>query len=168
MRPVFLCLTFALGFLLSASHAVAHPLHLTVSEVTYNRDTAKLEVAMRFFPDDLETVLTKEAGRPVSVSKPEDIASNVLPYLKRTWLTKATNGKASTVEWAGLDITDTHVWVFFEFSLPGGLLGAELHVTSLQELFDDQLNSVQLRDGAFKQTLIFAKTDQAKRVSATR
>lgn len=151
--PAVLLLVVSAFVFTSATRA--HPLKLSVTEATYNRDSGRLELAIRFFTDDLEAALSAVAGQPVSVAKPEEFSPLALDYLRTHFLVKSAKGEPQRLEWAGMDTTDTQVWIFCEFPLPGGLVGARLNVTLLHEAFADQINTVKLRDGAFKQTLIF-------------
>lgn len=161
LRALFLFLSFA-------TLAWAHPLKLTVTEAILNRDTGKLEMSVRFFGDDLEEALTKDAGQRVYVDKPDSLAPAAFAYLKKHLLITAANGTRQEIAWSGAEVTPTHVWLYCEAPLPGGVVGAKFSVTFMTELFSDQLNSLQLRDAAFKQNLVFVRgtgevTVQAKR-----
>lgn len=110
---------------------------------------------MRFFIDDFEAALTAVAKHPVSIEKPDEFSPIALDYIRAHFLVKSEKGQPQRLEWAGMDSTDTQVWIFCECPLPGGLAGSRLEVTLLQEAYPDQINTVKLRDGASKQTLIF-------------
>ena len=155
LRRLPAVLALAVSAFVFAGVASAHPLKLSVTEATYNRDSGRLELAIRFFIDDLEAALSTFAKQPVSVEKPDELAPVALDYVRSRFLVKSSKGAAQRLEWGGMDTTDTQVWIFCECPLPGGLAGAKLEVTLLQEAFADQINTVKLRDEAFKQTLIF-------------
>ncbi len=147
------CLVALFLGLTAAAHA--HALKLSVTEAKYNRDTGRLELAVRLFADDLEEALTKATGKRVAVDKPESLAPAADAYLRKHLKVTSAAGEAQELTWIGAEVTTTHVWLYCDVALPGGLVGAKFSVTFMHELFADQLNSLQLRDGEFKQNLIF-------------
>lgn len=159
---------FALILLGLAAVASAHPLKLSVTEATYNAESGRLELAIRFFADDFEEALSKDAGRRVPVDRPEALAPAADAYLRKHFLVRSADGQAQTLIWSGSEVTTTHVWLYCEAPLPGGTIGAELNVTFMQELFPDMLNSVQLKDGTMKQTLIFVRSTGPVTIRAKR
>lgn len=146
---------FFVLFLGLTALAHAHALKLSVTEAVFNRDTGRLELAVRLFADDFEEALTKDAGRRVPVDKPELLNPAADAYLRKHLKVTSANGEAQQLVWSGVEVTATHVWLYADVPLPGGLIGATFSVTFMHELFLDQLNSLQLRDGDFKQALIF-------------
>jgi hypothetical protein len=152
---VFRVSCFVALFLGLTAAVHAHALKLSVTEATYNRDTGRLELAVRLFADDFEEALTKDAGRRVPVDKPELLTPAADAYLRKHFKVTAASGEAQQLVWSGVEVTATHVWLYADVALPGGLIGATFSVTFMHELFSDQLNSLQLRDGDFKQALIF-------------
>lgn len=148
---------FPVFFLGLATLARAHPLKLSVTEANFNRETGRLELAIRFFSDDLEETLSKDAGKRVPVDKPDALAAAALAYLKKHLHIVSADGAAQTIEWVGAETDKTHIWFYCEAPLPGGVVGARFNVTFMHELYPDQLNSLQLRDGTFKQNLIFVR-----------
>lgn len=146
------------GMFLAVPAGRAHPLHLSVSEASFNRETRVLEVSLRCFPDDLEAVLSKASGRSVSAADPGVLAAEAAGYLRSTWRLKDREGKPAPLSWTGLDITDSHIWLFFEFPLPQGPEGAAFSLTLLQDLFDDQLNTLVLQEGGRRRTVVFNRS----------
>ena len=146
---------FVALFLGLTAVAHAHALKLSVTEATYNRDSGRLELAVRLYADDLEEALTKATGKRVAVDKPESLTPAADAYLRKHLKVKSADGVAQELTWIGAEVTTTHVWLYCDVALPGGLIGATFSVTFMHELFSDQLNSLQLRDGEFKQNLIF-------------
>ena len=150
------CLSSLIALFLGLTAAAhAHALKLSVTEATYNRDSGRLELAVRLFADDLEEALTKDSGRRVPIDKPELLAPAASAYLRKHLKVRSAGGEVQSLSWSGAEVTATHVWLYAEVPLPGGLVGATFSVTFMHELFSDQLNSLKLRDGEFKQNLIF-------------
>jgi hypothetical protein len=152
--------------------ASAHPLHVSHAEADFNRDTGKLEVALKVFADDFEAKLTARAGHRVSLEKTPkaELDTLCLAYLTETFTVKSRDGAQQTLAWVGREIKDreNHLWLYFEVPLPGGAEGARLVHAVLGDEFRDQLNSVLVRDGGRAVTLVFFPDRGEKTVSFPR
>ena len=139
--------------------ATAHPLHVSHAEADFNRDTGKLEIALKVFADDFEAKLTARAGRRVSLDKTPKVELDALclAYLAETFTVKSRDGARQSLHWVGREIKDSenHLWLYFEVPLPGGADGARIVHAVLSDEFRDQLNSVLVRDGGRAVTLVF-------------
>ncbi len=140
-------------------HASAHPLHLSHAEADFNRDTGKLEVAVKVFADDFETQLTARAGHRVSLEKTPaaELDALCLAELAATFTVKSCDGAPQPLHWVGRELKDAenHLWLYFEAPLPGGAAGARIFHGVLGDLFRDQLNSVLVRDAGRAVTLVY-------------
>jgi len=132
-------------------------LHLSLTEVMHDRAKGRLSFTVRVQTADLEAALSERAHRKLSVAEPGELAPVALEYVRETLHLKSPRGELLRLEWAGLDVTNTQVFLFFEASLTGGIQGVRVSNTLLQERFTDQINSVELHDGALKQTVVFAR-----------
>jgi hypothetical protein len=147
------------SLLLGTTHgadAAASPLHLSVTEANYDRAQGRVAFTIRMQVADIESALSERAHRKISITDPGEFAPLALEYVRETLRLKSPRSEPLRLEWAGLDVTNTQVFLFFETSLTGGIQGARIVNTLLQERFPDQINSVQVRDGALKQTIVFA------------
>ena len=153
---IFSVLTSMLLGSLRAGDA-ASPLHLSLTEASYDRAKGRIAFTVRVQIADIEAVLSERAHRKISASDPGELAPLALDYVRETLHLKSPRGEPLRLEWAGLDATSTQVFLFFETSLAGGIQGVRLTDTLLQERFADQINPVEVRDGALKQTIVFAR-----------
>ncbi|MBI3887176.1 MAG: hypothetical protein HY302_15830 [Opitutae bacterium] len=139
--------------------ASAHPLHVSHAEADFNRDTGKLEVALKVFADDFEARLATRAGHRVSLEKTPkaELDALCLAYLAATFTVKSRDGARQTLALVGREIKDAenHLWLYFDVPLPGGADGARLRHAVLADEFRDQLNSVHVRAGGREVTLVF-------------
>jgi len=152
---IFCVLTSVLFGTLRVS--AASPLHLSLTEANYDRAKGRIALTVRMQTTDLEAALSDRAHRKIVVTDPAELAPLALDYVRETLHLKSPRGEDLRLEWAGLDVTDTQIFLFFETSLTGSFQGTRLSNTLLQERFADQINSVELRDGALKQTIVFAR-----------
>lgn len=155
-RRCFLAVTAALLLPVLAS---AHPLHVSHAEADYNRETSRLEVALKVFADDFEARLSARAGHRVSLEKTPAAELDALcrAYLDETFVVKSRDGIAQSLQWVGRELKDAEnrLWFYFEITLPGGIDGARLRHAVLGDEFRDQLNSVLVRDGKRAVTLVY-------------
>ncbi len=137
--------------------ARAHPIRTSFAEADYRPESKKLEVALRVFPDDLETALSAHAGRPISLARtaPPAFDLALLAYLRATFLLRAADDSVPVLHLVGRELKDNdqHLWIFFECQIPGGLAGARLSHRVLREAFPEQLNALRL--GQKGKTLLF-------------
>lgn len=140
-----------------APNASAHPIRSSFAEADYRPETKKLEVALRVFPDDLETALSAHAGRPISLARtaPPAFDLALLAYLRATFLLRAADHTAPVLHLVGRELKDhdPHLWIYFECQIPGDLTGVRLSHRVLRDAFPEQLNA--LRVGQKGQTLLF-------------
>lgn len=157
-RPsaVRLLLAIAIAF---PAFAFAHPLHTSIAEADYNRTTRQLEVAVRVFADDFEAALGARSKKKISLEKTPAAELDALSraYLAEHFNVKSRDGVPAVPRWVGRDLKDSanELWLFFEVPLPGGIDGVTIRHALLMDRFSDQLNSVHVRDGPRKLTLVF-------------
>lgn len=146
-----------LALIAFAPLASAHPIHTSYAEADFRPETSKLEVALRVYPDDLETALTARAGKKITLEHTPPPAFDVLllAYLRATFLLRAADGTMPTLHLVGRELKDRdqHLWIYFECALPGGLSGVRLSHRVLRDAFPEQLNA--LRPGKTATTLLF-------------
>jgi hypothetical protein len=137
-----------LGLLPSALRA--HPLHLTLAEADYRPTSHNLEIALRLFTDDAETVLAKWTKRKISAEKtPRAELDRVLAeYIRAHFVVRDLDGSSPKFLWIGHELKDAGqvLWVYFECQLPEGVEGVRFASRLMREEFSDQLNSVLVRD----------------------
>lgn len=155
-----LSVVFTVAWALAAHRAAAHPLHSSLAEADYHRATQRLEVAVRVFADDFEHALTTRAGKKISLEKTPAAEIDALTqrYLQAAFTLKTRAGTTpAPLTWIGRELKDAtnELWLYFEISLPGGIEGVRLKHALLADMFSDQLNSVRVRDGPRKTTLLF-------------
>ena len=160
-----LCAVALLG---ASTLAHAHPIHRSLAEADYNRTTKKLEVAVQVFADDFEDALRTHAKQKISLEMTPraDFERFVQSYLEDRFVLKSADGKKAPIEYLGRELREAanELWLFFEMPFATELEGATLHHAVLSEHFRDQINSVALRDGDRKLTLVFLASHKEKRI----
>jgi hypothetical protein len=131
-----------------------HPFHVTLAEAEFNPETRRLEVALRVYhPLDLETALTRLAGRKVTLDGTADVDELIAAYLDEAFVVERPDGTRAALEWVGKEVTLKTAWLYFEVDLPGGPEGCTFADRVLFEVEPDQANTIVFRDGRRRASL---------------
>ena len=166
-RSLIACSLLSFIGLNALNCSAAAGLHFSQTEARYDRAQGRLLLTVRVQTSDFEAALSERANHKISAADPGSLAPLALDYIREKLLIKTAAGDSIRLDWAGIDVTDAHLFLFFEVSLPKGIEGASLANTVLIERFSDQINTVELHDGALKQTLVFARDSGQKIVHRT-
>ncbi len=138
-----------------------HDFHSSLTEVQYNTQTKTLEVSLRIFTDDLQTALTKASGKTVRLEKNAAPSDQVLrQYLAQHFAVIDAKNTRKPMTWVGKELTVDVIWVYVEIPITENINGLRLENSILHELFDDQINIVNIIQNKQKKTYLF-KPDQA-------
>ena len=125
---------------------LAHPFFISLTEMRYNSNSKKMEVAQKIFWDDLEVSLGKEFGQSVDILNPKDKAK--LNQQFQTYLLKHNqlwvNGKPVPLTYLGYEIEEDAAWFYLESAVTETPKTVEMKNTVLLEEFDGQQNIVHV------------------------
>ena len=149
-----------------APRALAHKFHTSFTEANYNAEAGTLEVTLRTFPDDLEAALRLRAAPTTPAAKAQtagakdqkkELEERVASYVAETFLLTTEKGDPVKISWVGMDAGVDSAWLYFEARLPAGVDGVQLRSRFLFDLFDDQINLVNLKSGGKRTALRFER-----------
>ena len=143
--------------------AAAHKYYTSLARAEYNEGTKAVEFALRVFADDLELALTRRSGRKVYLDKTKDADELALAYLRETFEVAGRDGRRVELRWVGMEAQGDVAWLYFEAPLPEGPAGATLRDRVLLELFQTQVNIINLKYGGRKLDLVFKRGDDGPR-----
>lgn len=151
----------ALGVLLvpAARAAFAHPLHTTLTQLSYDASTRVLNVSVRVFADDFSAAV-RPGGRTGSVVIPPDSA--MLRYVSGRFALHAAGGGLIPLRWCGMRRDGEALFLCLRATAQPSPAGARMRNALLSEVFADQVNIVQASYGATRRTLLFTPRDGAK------
>ena len=133
-------------FALTTWMMVVHPFFISLTEMRYNPQSKKMEIAQKIFWDDLEVALASEFKEKVDFLKPKDKAkleSQVKTYLlkhNQVWV----NGKSVTLTYLGYEVEEDAAWFYLESSVAEMPKSVEVQSTILLKDFDGQQNIVHV------------------------
>ncbi|MFL0682432.1 MAG: DUF6702 family protein [Algoriphagus aquaeductus] len=133
-------------FVIAAWMTVLHPFFISLTEMRYNPESKKMEIAQKIFWDDLEVALASEFKEKVDFLKPKDKAkleSQVKTYLlkyNQVWV----NGKSVTLTYLGYEVEEDAAWFYLESSVVELPKSVEVQNTLLLKDFEGQQNIVHV------------------------
>jgi hypothetical protein len=162
-RP-FYTLHFTFFILLSA---FTHPFHTSLTEVRYDQKARAFEVSIRLFTDDLEAALTREnGGKPVRFSEGKQDRL-IEKYVRRQFIVADSQRKPKPIVYIGYEPEAEAQWVYLEIpnEQPDGFRDVVMKQAILMDVFDDQVNLVNLQSNQQKKTLVFRNNQSVQAVS---
>ncbi|MFK7768774.1 MAG: DUF6702 family protein [Mariniblastus sp.] len=106
---------------LVSAEAIAHPYHVSRTELNWNPKTGNFEVALCLWPADLEKALSREQGKPIDLDKADNLDDMLQAYVEKTFLIRnenSANGNgseiATKVRWVGHEKDLKQAWLYFE------------------------------------------------------
>lgn len=144
-----------------------HKFHVSVSQVEYNASGQSVQVVMRIYSDDFENALSRHAKRQVKLdpARDKDAGDLVMSYLRGQFELKTKAGKPVKFNWVGLEAQVDMFWLYFEGKVPGGFSGAQLKNRVLCEIFEDQVNIVNVKYQGKQAGTMFEPKDEFKPIS---
>lgn len=149
-------------FLSASPAASAHTFHTSLMRLEYNTKERNVEISVQVFAHDLETILSKRAGKRIRLDKSPDAASLILAYLQATFVIKNRDGQTKTLAWVGMESEADAVMLYVETKMPEGVGGAQVRDGIFFDLLEDQINLVNTRYDGKRNDLIFKPGDGFK------
>ena len=142
--------------LLCAPEALAHKYHTSVTRVEYNAAERSAEVTIQTFADDLEAIITKRAGKNMRLDASKEADQLVFDYLQSVFELKR-GARSNVLEWVGMEVKGGTVWIYVLVKAPEGLSKVLVRNTLLFDLFEDQVNIVNVLYSGKKNSLVFKR-----------
>lgn len=156
----------AVAFTLVSLFAHAHDYHASITDAKYNPRSQSLEVAVKVFTDDLETALSKRLKTKVTYNGSEKVQQYVQDYIAGNLSFELVKGKPLPHTFVGAEQEADVVWVYLEIPLKSNAIP---HIfvrnTVLQELFNDQMNIVNLTYQGKTSSNLFQKNDGTRKMT---
>lgn len=121
-----------------------HPMHVSVTEVEFDKESKAIEMSMHVFIDDLETHLRfieKDETLDIIEINTEARDSLLSTYFVKRVALKI-NGKDYLTSYLGHQIEGDALWIFMEVPNIKKLKTLEIKNTTLLDLYDDQANLI--------------------------
>lgn len=152
--------------LTSGGPALAHKFYASLAQVEHSAD-GRLEVSLRFFPDDLEAALRRATGRAIGVENTKEFGAAFEPWLNAAFSVQA-GSRTSAFKYVGVEVSVEAVWVYVEAPWTESLDRSSMKNALLFDLFPDQKNTVNFVEGKKRSSIVFSpqKTTADKLMSS--
>ncbi len=131
---------------------LAHQYHVAITNI--ERDSnGTVEIEHRLFMHDLEPLLLALQNRDLSLDD-EHGKAVIRDYVEKRFHIKNASGQALPLQWVGVELDQTYATVYQEFNstLPSSQWSIENRL--LMDI-ESEVNTVNVFDGPFKQSLVF-------------
>ncbi len=147
------------GILMSfSSFRPMHEYYVSITRMQFNPSEKSLEVSIRLFTDDFERALSAENNnQPVRLQNNDGNNAIVERYIRRHFV--LTDKKRNVRQWqyVGKENEADATWIYLEIPQDGQLTGFSLKNDILMEIFDTQVNVVNIKINSDKKTLLYKK-----------
>ncbi len=161
----FLTLIFSdklcvITFLLLTASRPVHPVHTSITQMQYNAAEKTFEVSLRVFTDDLEEALTKENNNQrVRLSDKDANGPLVERYVRKHFGLTSASRQRKPYRYLGKEQEVDATWIYIEIPYTEPVQGSLLQQSMLTDVFDDQMNLVNVSYLAEKKTVLFRKSN---------
>ena len=149
---------FILTLLLNLGWVADHDIHVSVCDIIRKNDNSKIEVSVRVFYDDLLNAVGLNIGEEL----PEDYTGSddlIEKFLNKN-LNISINGKEVKLEYQESISYPPAVWTTLTIDIAEPISEIQVNNTILVDLFDDQVNMVNLRFNGKKEVYSLDKKTQ--------
>ena len=163
MRQAFYILILFFACVSLAPEAFAHKYHTSVTRLEYNAEEHTAEITIQMFVEDLENILGKRARKPVRLDGGKDAERIVFNYLQGAFELQSRAGKFD-LQWVGMEMKGEMLWIYAMTKMPEGLSKVSVRNSLLFDLYDDQVNIVNVLSGEKKTGLVFKHGDSIQAI----
>ncbi|HEY4322338.1 MAG TPA: DUF6702 family protein [Mucilaginibacter sp.] len=146
-QPLLYCY-IVLSALIPEKRAVKtfHPIHVSTTNIEYNKQDNKLEVICTIFTDDFEAALEKQYHAKTDLTKADMHAA--MDALVKSYIAANLNIKAGDtpqkLSYLGFEINKEATDVYLESEKIPAVKKVDVDVSLLYNIFDDQINIVHI------------------------
>jgi hypothetical protein len=133
----------AVAYALAAAAAL-HPIHSSLTELTYDSRAGMATIAIRVYADDVQTALGA-AWR-----------DRLPAYVARTFTVRTADGQPLPLTPCGVTVADGLIRACMRASVPHRIDGLHVDNRLLIERFADQVNIVKATYGGRSRTIVFS------------
>lgn len=129
--------------------ALAHPFHVSVSDIKFKEDKKAIQISTRIFLDDLELALQNYSENPKldigDEANWEFINETLKSYTLERMKLWDEKGKEYQLNYIGAEIEDDVMWCYIEIEKIKKLKQVKVWNSMLHEVWGDQENLVHFR-----------------------
>jgi len=131
-----------------------HPLYISVTEITHNPKDKILEVSVKIFTNDFESVLEKTSGNRVDLSAAADkaAAGKLIEAYVEKHLRLKVDGKPVTLHFVGNENENDGTWSYFQVNDISSVKRIDAVNDLLYDGFSQQINIMHVTVGGVRKS----------------
>lgn len=161
--PPLLC--SLLLILMLSTMALAHQQRAAITQLLFNARTGNIEIAHRFYIHDAEHATQEFINPAVDIYLEPEVQQEFARYVAKAFTLMRADGTPIKLTTLGFEIERGFLWVYQEAPIPDGITGLAMSHRALRDIWDDQINTVNVEGRGPIQTLTFTGDDRVKAVS---
>ncbi|GAB2529921.1 hypothetical protein GCM10027085_20840 [Spirosoma aerophilum] len=131
----------------------------------YDPKERVFEISMRIFTDDFEKALTEASRSKVNLNGPAKNDLLIEKYVQSHFFYTTPQKQTKAIKYVGYEVEADAHWIYLEMPFSEPFRGGSLKQNVLMELFDDQVNMVNIQYQGHKKTFVFRKTQPIQDIS---
>ena len=143
-KKILHSLLFALLIIIISGFS--HKFYVSLVQIEFNQETEAVEITMKIFTDDLEYAISG-SQKPYGLGAENEPleADSVLYFYIRNNFSITINGQPYTPNYIGKEVEMDVTWIYTEILGIESVRTVEVSNLMLTELFDDQVNLVNVK-----------------------
>lgn len=142
-----------------------HDFHASVTQMQYNPKEKVFEISIRVFTDDFEKTLTAFSGSKVNLDPGDKNDALIEKYVRAHFSYVTPQKQPKVFTYVGHEAEVDANWLYLEMPFTEPFRGGLLKQNVLMEMFDDQVNMVNLQYQGQKKTFVFRKNQPIQDLS---
>jgi hypothetical protein len=156
---------FLLLYALLLSATPNHAFHTSVTQMQFNAAEKSFEISVRLFTDDLEDALSRDnGGQKISLAKTPKADALIERYVRQHVVLTIGSQSRKAFRYVGHETENDAQWIYLEMPFAEPFRNVMLQQNVLMEVFDDQVNLVNLTYAGQKKTLVYRKSQPVQPV----
>ncbi len=131
----------------------------------YDSKERLFEISVRVFTDDFEKALSEDSNSKVHLTETDKNDPLVEKYIRSHFAYVNPQKQTKSFSYVGHEIEADANWLYLEMPYTEPFRGGLMKQNLLMELFDDQVNMVNINYQGQKKTFVFRKNQPVQDVS---
>ncbi len=155
IRKFFSVFSLVCLVLIGQGTSFAHVQKAAIATIEPNDRTGTIEIVHRFSQHDAEHAAHKFGGTSDSIISSPEVQENFARHVVESFGLATLSGEELELEEIGFEFDRGYIWVYQEAPMIEGLKGLIVRYSALQDMWPEQINTVNVELDGTVQTLSF-------------
>jgi hypothetical protein len=140
-----------------------HAFHTSITQLEYNAKNKTYEVSVRIFSDDFARAIDLQNHTKNTIIQDGDKNDKVVfDYVNKHFAIFSPKNKKINLKFIGKENEDLATWIYIEIPAENFVKGAKIQQNVMMELFEDQINIVNIKKGEERKSFLFNIKNKVK------